>query len=149
MGLNGGADKYPWLFTGTLVAMVVVSPPFALLVTKLPRKRFIPIVYRVSMACLLAFWVALKFLPESFNLAAAYTFFIWFSVFNLFVVSVFRGFDLRHVARLEAYHPPELSALDRELHLLLRTDRNVPLLSTRQARRFHHPRSRPAHAVLC
>lgn len=92
MGLNGGADKYPWLFTGTLVAMVVVSPPFALLVTKLPRKRFIPIVYRVSIACLLAFWLALKFLPESFNLAAAYTFFVWFSVFNLFVVSVFRGF---------------------------------------------------------
>jgi AAA family ATP:ADP antiporter len=92
MGLNGGADKYPWLFTGTLVAMVVVSPPFAVLVTKLPRKRFIPIVYRVSMACLLAFWLALKFLPESSKLAAAYTFFIWFSVFNLFVVSVFRGF---------------------------------------------------------
>ena len=92
MGLNGGADKYPWLFTGTLVAMVVVSPPFALLVTKLPRKRFIPIVYRVSIACLLLFWFALKFLPESFNLAAAYTFFVWFSVFNLFVVSVFRGF---------------------------------------------------------
>jgi AAA family ATP:ADP antiporter len=92
MGLNGGADKYPWLFTGTLVAMVVVSPPFALLVTKLPRKRFIPIVYRVSIACLFAFWLALKFLPPSFNLAAAYTFFVWFSVFNLFVVSVFRGF---------------------------------------------------------
>jgi len=92
MGLNGGADKYPWLFTGTLVAMVVVSPPFALLVTKLPRKRFIPIVYRVSIACLLAFWLALKFLPESSKLAAAYTFFVWFSVFNLFVVSVFRGF---------------------------------------------------------
>jgi ATP:ADP antiporter, AAA family len=92
MGLNGGADKYPLLFTGTLIAMVVVSPPFALLVTKLPRKRFIPIVYRVSIACLFAFWLALKFLPESFNLAAAYTFFVWFSVFNLFVVSVFRGF---------------------------------------------------------
>jgi ATP:ADP antiporter, AAA family len=92
MGLNGGADKYPWLFTGTLIAMVVVSPPFALLVTKLPRKRFIPIVYRVSMACLLVFWLALTFMPQSLNLAAAYTFFVWFSVFNLFVVSVFRGF---------------------------------------------------------
>ncbi|HEY2138760.1 MAG TPA: Npt1/Npt2 family nucleotide transporter [Chthoniobacterales bacterium] len=92
MGLNGGADKYPVLFTGTLVAMLVVSPPFALLVTKLPRKQFIPIVYRVSMACLLAFWLVLKLLPERFNLAAAYTFFVWFSVFNLFVVSVFRGF---------------------------------------------------------
>src|ERR1700741_1978037 len=48
MGLNGGADKYPWLFTGTLVAMVLVSPPFALLVTKLPRRRFIPVFYPVS-----------------------------------------------------------------------------------------------------
>jgi AAA family ATP:ADP antiporter len=92
MGLNGGADKYPLLFTGTLVAMILVSPPFVLLVTKLPRTRFIPIVYRVSIACLFAFWLALRFLPASFNLAAAYTFFVWFSVFNLFVVSVFRGF---------------------------------------------------------
>jgi AAA family ATP:ADP antiporter len=92
MGLSGGADKYPMLFTGTLVAMVIVSPPFALLVTKLPRKRFIPIVYRVSMACLLAFWLWLELSPGSLKLAAAYTFFVWFSVFNLFVVSVFRGF---------------------------------------------------------
>ena len=33
MGLNGGPDKYPMLFTGTLVAMIAVSPLFALLVT--------------------------------------------------------------------------------------------------------------------
>jgi AAA family ATP:ADP antiporter len=92
MGLNGGPDKYPMLFTGTLVAMVVVSPLFALLVTKLPRKRFIPIVYRVSMGCLLAFWLWLKLSPGSLKLAAAYTFFVWFSVFNLFVVAVYRGF---------------------------------------------------------
>jgi len=99
MGLNGGPDKYPLLFTGTLVAMVVVSPPFALLVTKLPRKRFIPIVYRVSMICLFAFWLWLKLSPGSLKLTAAYTFFIWFSVFNLFVVSVYRGFmaDIWHL----------------------------------------------------
>jgi len=92
MGLNGGPDKYPMLFTGTLVAMIAVSPLFALLVTKLPRRRFIPIVYRVSMGCLFAFWLWLKFSPGSLKLTAAYTFFVWFSVFNLFVVSVFRGF---------------------------------------------------------
>src|SRR5205823_1177007 len=50
------------------------------------------IVYRVSMACLFAFWLWLKFSPGSLKLTAAYTFFVWFSVFNLFVVSVFRGF---------------------------------------------------------
>lgn len=92
MGLNGGADKYPWLFTGTLVAMLLVSAPFAWLVTKLPRKRFIPIVYRSSIACLLVFWAVFEFSPKSAFLVASYTFFIWFSVFNLFVVSVFRGF---------------------------------------------------------
>src|SRR5947208_5921379 len=92
MGLNGGPDKYPMLFTGTLVAMIAVSPLFALLVTKMPGRRFIPLVYRVSIACLFAFWLWLKFSPGSLKLTAAYTFFVWFSVFNLFVVSVFRGF---------------------------------------------------------
>ena len=49
MGLNGGADKYPSALQRVLlIAMVVVSPPFALPVTKLPRKRLIPIVYRAS-----------------------------------------------------------------------------------------------------
>jgi AAA family ATP:ADP antiporter len=72
--------------------MLLVSAPFAWLVTRLPRKRFIPIVYRASILCLLAFWAAFEFLPTSTTLVASYTFFIWFSVFNLFVVSVFRGF---------------------------------------------------------
>jgi AAA family ATP:ADP antiporter len=92
MGLSGGADQYPWLFTGTLVAMLLVSAPFAWLVTRLPRRRFIPLVYRVSMGCLLLFWAAFEFLPAESTLPASYAFFIWFSVFNLFVVSVFRGF---------------------------------------------------------
>jgi hypothetical protein len=38
MGLNGGLIRHPLLFTGTLVAMVVVSPPFALLVTETATK---------------------------------------------------------------------------------------------------------------
>jgi len=99
MGLNGGPDKYPVLFTGTLVAMITVNPLFALLVTKMPRSRFIPIVYRISIGCLLAFWLWLKLSPGSMKLAAAYTFFVWFSVFNLFVVSVYRGFmaDIWHL----------------------------------------------------
>src|SRR4029077_11910522 len=81
MGLNGGPDKYPMLFPGTLVAMIAVSPLCALLVTKRPRRRFTPIHSRVSMPCLFAFWLWLKFSPGSLKLTAAYTFFVWFSVF--------------------------------------------------------------------
>ncbi|MDH5256268.1 MAG: hypothetical protein OEW72_10170 [Gammaproteobacteria bacterium] len=82
LGLSGGADQYPWLFTGTLLAMLLVSAPFAWLVTRLPRRRFIPLVYRASMACLLAFWAAFEFLPPGGTVVASCTFFIWFSVWE-------------------------------------------------------------------
>ena len=41
MGVAGGVENLPWLFTGTLVGMIVVNPPFAALVAKLPRVKFI------------------------------------------------------------------------------------------------------------
>ena len=43
MGVAGGMENLPWLFTGTLLGMIVVNPPFAALVAKLPRVRFIAI----------------------------------------------------------------------------------------------------------
>src|SRR3990172_5642494 len=45
-GVAGGVANLSWLFTGTLVAMMVVNPPFAALVARLPRSRFIGLVYR-------------------------------------------------------------------------------------------------------
>jgi AAA family ATP:ADP antiporter len=48
MGVAGGVENLPWLFTGTLLGMIVVNPPFAALVAKLPRVRFIAISYRSS-----------------------------------------------------------------------------------------------------
>ena len=42
-GVAGGVGNLPWLFTGTLIVMVLVNIPYAWLVKKLPRSRFIPI----------------------------------------------------------------------------------------------------------
>ncbi len=92
LGLSGGAGNLPWLFSGTMLAMLAVQPAFAALVTRLPRKRFIPIVYRVTLLVNLGFWVLLSSLPEDHGPAAGYAFYVWISVFNLFVVSVFWGF---------------------------------------------------------
>lgn len=92
MGVAGGVRNLSWLFTGTLVAMLVVHPPFAALVARLPRKRFIPITYRFFMANLLIFFFLLKLLPEDQNIWVGRAFFVWTSVFNLFVVSVFWAF---------------------------------------------------------
>jgi AAA family ATP:ADP antiporter len=89
MGVAGGVRNLPWLFTGTLVAMVAVNPLFSTLVVKIPRNRFVPMTYRFFMANLLIFFVLLKVLPEDQIVWVGRAFFIWTSVFNLFVVSIF------------------------------------------------------------
>lgn len=91
-GVAGGIRNLPWLFTGTMVAMLLVNPAFAALVARLPRKRFIPIAYRFFQACLVLFFVLFTYLPEEQRVWIGRAFYIWTSVFNLFVVSVFWGF---------------------------------------------------------
>jgi len=90
IGIARGADKLPWLMTGTLIAMALANPAFAALVSKLPRRRFIPWTYRFFALNMLAFFLAFRFLPHR-SPAVGYAFYIWLSVFNLFVVSVFWG----------------------------------------------------------
>jgi ATP:ADP antiporter, AAA family len=89
MGIARGHDNLPWLMTGTLAAMLLVSPLFALLVSRLPRRRFIPITYRFFAANLVVFWVLLTVLPEDERVWLGYAFYIWLSVYNLFAVSIF------------------------------------------------------------
>ena len=89
MGVASGVENLPWLFTGTLFGMILVNPLFAALVAKLPRARFISIAYRFFMAHLLLFALLLKVATPAQNIWVGRLFFIWASVFNLFVVSVF------------------------------------------------------------
>lgn len=89
MGVAGGVSNLPWLFTGTLVAMLVINPLFSALVSRWPRPRFVAFSYRALMLCLLLFYAALVTLPEARQVWVGRVFFIWVSVFNLFAVSVF------------------------------------------------------------
>ncbi len=87
-----GVRSLPFMFTGTLILMLVAHPPFAALVSKLPRKRFVSITYRFFAVNLLVFFALLNWAPESANIWIGRSFFWWVSVFNLFVVSVFWAF---------------------------------------------------------
>lgn len=91
-GVAGGVNKLPWLFSGTFVAMLLAVPAFSALAARLSRHRFIPIVYRFFLANILVFWALFSFAPGSVQVGTARAFFIWTSVYNLFVVSVFWGF---------------------------------------------------------
>ncbi len=92
IGAANGIEKLPWLFTGTLVAMLIANALFAALVVKFSRRRFIPIVYRFLIANLLIFFALLMFISKDHQVWVGRVFFIWTSVFNLFVVSVFWAF---------------------------------------------------------
>lgn len=93
MGVAGGVENLPWLFTGTLVVMLLVNPAFAALVGRLPVQRFIPLAYRFFGLNLLAFWAFLTLADGgAADVWVGRVFFIWLSVFNLFVVSVFWAF---------------------------------------------------------
>lgn len=89
MGVAGGVENLQWLFTGTLLGMIIVNPPFAALVARLPRVRFIGITYRFFIVNLLLFALLLNITTAEQNIWVGRVFFIWASVFNLFVVSVF------------------------------------------------------------
>ncbi len=90
MGIAGGVRNLHWLFTATFVAMLVAVPVFGALVARLPRRRFIPLVYHFFVINLVLFW--LFAVLDLGKVHVARVFFVWISVFNLFAVSVFWSF---------------------------------------------------------
>ena len=96
MGLAGGVGNLPWLFLGTLGAMLAATPVFGALVSRFPRRVFLPAVYRFFGANLLIFyallWLAPRYLPASADIHIGRVFYVWVSVFNLFAVSIFWAF---------------------------------------------------------
>ncbi|OWT77490.1 MULTISPECIES: NTP/NDP exchange transporter [unclassified Achromobacter] len=86
LGIAAGVDKLQWLFTATFVVMLAAVPCFGWLARHTPRARFVTWAYGFFALSLVAFAAAFQAAPD--NLWAARAFYVWISVFNLFVVSV-------------------------------------------------------------
>jgi AAA family ATP:ADP antiporter len=87
IGASGGLDGLAWLFTATLGAMLAANVAFSAVAARLSRRRFIPLAYRFFIVTLLGFGLLL-----GTSAWVDRAFYVWVSVFNLFVVSVFWGF---------------------------------------------------------
>ena len=90
MGIAGGVEHLQWLFTGTFLVMLAIVPVFGWITSRFPRRQFLPYVYYFFMMNLLLFF--LMFQSDLTHTYVARAFYIWASVFNLFVVSVFWSF---------------------------------------------------------
>jgi len=90
MGIVGGVRNLPWMFTATFVTLLVAQPLYGELVAKLPRARFIPIVYHFFVINLALFWLLLTLQIDTAIVARL--FYVWVAVFSLFAVAVFWSF---------------------------------------------------------
>lgn len=96
VAVANGVGNIPWLFTATLLVMLCITPIYGWVVARFPRRVFLPIVYLFFIANLLLFYILFQFQIEAKLVTRI--FFVWLSVFNLFVVSVFWSFmvDIYH-----------------------------------------------------
>jgi AAA family ATP:ADP antiporter len=78
------------LYTGTFLTMLAIVPVFGFLVSRFRRGQFIPAIYLFFLFNLVLF--IMGFRDEDTPLWMQRTFYIWLSVFNLFVVSIFWSF---------------------------------------------------------
>lgn len=90
MGIKAGVDNMQWLFTGTFLVMVLIIPAFGFLMQRVPRYRLLPRIYLFFTGNIILFYFFFQWISSNFLSAA---FFIWLSVFNLFVISIFWSFN--------------------------------------------------------
>ncbi len=76
------------LFTCTFLIMLALQPVYGWLVSRYPRRVFLPVVYGFFIATLLLFYAAFHGGMPGRGMA----FFLWLTVFNLFAVAVFWSF---------------------------------------------------------
>ncbi len=87
MGVVSGPETIPYLFTGTFIAMLVLTPIFGWLVSRLSKQVFLPLTYFAFLVSFIAFHFVMK--SGELNVWAARAFFIWVAVFGVYGVAVF------------------------------------------------------------
>lgn len=90
------------LFTCAFLIIVLLQPVYGALVSRYPRRVFLPMVYGFFIATLLLFYV----LFDTGLPGRGMAFFLWVTVFNLFAVAVFWSFiaDVFNNAQARSYY---------------------------------------------
>lgn len=86
-GIRGGPQDIPWLFLGTFIVSLLTAPLQAWLAGRLPRERFVPVIYLFLVVNILVFWLLLT--ADVAPSVVSKAFFIWIAVFSVFAVSIF------------------------------------------------------------
>ena len=86
LGVSGGSERLPWLFTATFLGMLALTPLFGVAASRLGRGRLVSVVYRGCAVVLVALYGGLMWGPHVWS---SWIFFVWISIFNMFAMSLF------------------------------------------------------------
>jgi ATP:ADP antiporter, AAA family len=89
MGVTSGLETIPSLFWAVFIVMLLLQPLYGWLTSRLPRSVFLPWVYIFFAANLIGFWSWFHLQTDHTWIARSY--FVWVSVFNLFILAAFWG----------------------------------------------------------
>ncbi len=84
-----GSISLPLFYSATFLAMLALTPVFGMLVSRFARRRLMFWSYSFFIVCLFAFVPAFVYQEQIGARLLGTVFFVWTSVFNLFVVSLF------------------------------------------------------------
>ncbi|WP_338039757.1 translocase [Luteibacter yeojuensis] len=87
-----GSSSLPMFYAIVFVVMLALTPVFGWLVARFPRRKVLTGSYLSFVVCLVAFVPAFVAQDRIGAVALGRVFFVWVSVFNLFVVSLFWSF---------------------------------------------------------
>ena len=90
MAIEGGVQHLPWMMTATFLTLLVATPLFGYVSARVARDRLLLAVYAFFASHLVGFFLLMSGHVAPQWIARA--FFVWLSVYNLFVVSVFWSF---------------------------------------------------------
>ena len=106
-----GSQSLPLFYGAVFVVMLLLTPVFGLLVARFPRRQLLGWSYSFFILCLLAFVPAFVVQDHIGARELGVVFFVWVSVFNLFVVSLFWSFMADIFSSLQARKVFSLIAL--------------------------------------
>lgn len=101
-GVALGEFTLQFVFSAVFVIMLLLQPVYGWLVSRFPRRVFLPAIYGFFIATLLVFYAMF----DSGVAGRGLAFILWLTVFNLFAVAVFWSFmaDVYDTAEARAYY---------------------------------------------
>jgi ATP:ADP antiporter, AAA family len=85
-------ETLPWMFTATLITMLIANVLFAAVVARTSRRKFIPLAYGFFIFNLALFFFLMRNSPPAQQVWIGRALYVWVSVFNLFNTAIFWAF---------------------------------------------------------